>query len=926
MRVGGEIGVTIRGDNRPYKQVLEDSKRDTKKFEESVEKSTAAAEKAFYDLGHKIGESMRTGISRAGNYLTLGVTLPIIAATRSAINAASDLEESSSKVAVTFGTARKRIEEFGKSSAEAFGISKRAAFDFSSTFGGILRETKLSEDALAQMSVQLTKLGGDLASFKNIKPEEALEKLRAGLTGEYEPLKNIGYVLNEAAVAAKAAEMGFKGKTKELSESQKMLARYAIILDKTKDAQNDFKRTQDGVANQSRITRAEVEELAAEFGKELLPITKDAIKMGRELIRAFKDLEPAQRQQILKWVAIAAAAGPALKIISGLLAVTKSIIGIRDAYVTAQAAMAAADIARGRAAGGAAISIAGMGGSGFKPVGIAGGALALGAGVFAVSNELASRAVDAGNARYQESLKNNPPRFNQGTRPTFAGSHPENSAFGGLFKESKNLADTFREIANKGKVAVGPAKKDVVADLKGEINAKMAGGGLVGPINGKKIRAGGGGGGGSSIARENGPGWMEEMLAEIMEDVWDVVRDRVESVQDYFKNLKRQQFDHGGQRNRVDSFLFDKKNDPDSAAAKMGPLDLIKALGGLSGMDKADAQAERDAQLKDRQKQIDAIREQARETGVLAGMENTLLNLEQKKGSAFFSFYRANAESQAKTLVIQKEQTQAAQDYVRNLREELGLEKQLTEIQKLQQAVAAGGRMEHASPGEKFKAMWYAMGADAKKRGPFEQGTVIDTGAIAGTERYRDTIRDLAIEMGGLGDLTGYASERLRLLSSGMSETQAQHVIDTQRRIREMQELTNIVRGGADSMAQVMLDSFRAMGGGADDFFRTLIGGFRQTLADMAAEYLKSYFRRLMFDLVGNIFGGKGGVNLNGASDGGGQSMVTASGAARGPAAAPSIVVNMPIHTPDVGGFRRSQSQVMSDAVAIALTELKRTG
>lgn len=923
MRVGGEIGVTIRGDNRPYKQVLEDSKRDTKKFEDQVEKSTENAEKAFYELGHKIGESMRTGISKAGNALTLGITLPILAATKTAISAASDLEESTSKVGVTFGNAKKHVEAFGKTTAEAYGISKRAAFDYASTFGGILRETKLGEEAMAAMSIQLTKLGGDLASFKNIKPEEALEKLRAGLTGEYEPLKNIGYVLNEAAVAAKAAEMGFKGKTKELSESQKMLARYAIILEKTTDAQGDANRTQDSAANQARKVKAAFEELSAEFGTELLPLTKDVLKWTREMLGGLKDLEPAQRQQILKWIGIAAAAGPALKLLSGFLTVTRGIIALRTAYVGAQAAMATSTAAAGTAAAGATASLNAMR---LAYIGLAAAA--------AVPIIWTIKAVydfkGAADSAYSSTR-------NWAEQPFSFADYIKGQRDKGAKKSVSELAADYKKTQayqqyenspqRRANVRAYEERQAAASSLDGlEEQIRRAFQGLNG-LGGTITKGGVRGATKTSGMAPANPFGIDETLKAQMEEAQEAARKLAEEVGEWFISLRRQVFEHGGQRSRVESFLFDRKNDPSSVAAKMGPLDLIKALGGLSSMDKVDAQAEREAQLKDRQKQIEAIREQARESGVLAGIEDTLLKLEQKKGSAFFAYHADRAQAEVKTLILQKEQTAAAQEYIRGLREELGLEKQLTELQKLQSAVSAGGRMASADAGDKFKAMFYAMAADAKRFGPFQQSQVIDTGTSAAAERYKDTIRDLAIEMGGLGDITGVTSERLRLLGQGMSDVQAQHVIDTQRRLREMQELTNIVREGADSMAGVLLDSFKAIGGGFDDMLTTLAGGFRATLAEMAADYLRSQFRRMIFGLVGNLFAGGFGGNPNGASDtgqsmvsGGGQGIVTA----RGPS--PSIVVNMPIHTPDVGGFKRSQAQVTSEMVAIALQELKRSG
>lgn len=340
------------------------------------------AEKAARQLGERIGASIRSGIDKGGTALTVGVTLPIIAAANAAKNAARDLIEAQNKAKVVFGESIKLVSDFGDASAKAYGISNRAANEYSATFGNILQGTKLATPALAQMSVELTKLGADMASFNNLSIDESLEKIRAGLVGETEPLRTVGVLLSEAAVQAKAVQLGFKGKTKELSDSQKMLARYAIILEQTKKQQGDFARTSSEAANQERALKAETEDLAAKFGKDLLPLYKDGLSVARDLVGKFNSLDSEARKQIITWTAYAAAAGPVVKAVSllgGMVRFTREMIGLSDAYVAAQAKMAEADAMRsgvGGAAGGFF--------SRFIPVGTAGTAVAAGGSVLAL--------------------------------------------------------------------------------------------------------------------------------------------------------------------------------------------------------------------------------------------------------------------------------------------------------------------------------------------------------------------------------------------------------------------------------------------------------------------------------------------------------------------------------------------------------------
>lgn len=211
----------------------------------------AAGAKAFDLLG--------SAISGAGDFM------------KQSIEAASDLNESLSKSRVVFGASARTIEEWGRTMAEAGGLSTQAAVEAAATFGNFLTSLVGSRQKAAEMSMQLVQLASDLASFNNLDPTEVLQKLRSGLSGEAEPMRSLGVFLSEAKVKAKAMEMGLADAHGELSEGAKVLARYQIIMEETKTAQGDFARTADGLANSQRRLNAELINAQAALGEKLLP-------------------------------------------------------------------------------------------------------------------------------------------------------------------------------------------------------------------------------------------------------------------------------------------------------------------------------------------------------------------------------------------------------------------------------------------------------------------------------------------------------------------------------------------------------------------------------------------------------------------------------------------------------------------------------
>ena len=270
-------------------------------------------------------------MTSVGKDLSLGVTTPLLAMGGVAIKAASDLGESANKVNVVFGEQAAAIQQWASKSASAIGQSRQQALEAVGTYGNLFDSMGIGKDKAAQMSMGLVQLASDLSSFNNIDPTVALEKLRAGLTGETEPLRSLGVNLSAAAVQAKAMEMGLAGSTKEITPAISAQAAYALILEQTKNAQGDFARTSDGLANSSRIMKAQLTDAAATMGQHLLPIALKVVQGLNGMLESFNNLSPAAQKTILVIAGIAAAIGPVLVVAGTLI----------SSWVTVSAAFAA---------------------------------------------------------------------------------------------------------------------------------------------------------------------------------------------------------------------------------------------------------------------------------------------------------------------------------------------------------------------------------------------------------------------------------------------------------------------------------------------------------------------------------------------------------------------------------------------------------
>jgi phage-related protein len=193
---------------------------------------------------------------------------------KDAVAQASDVSESASKVGVVFGDAAQGVLDFAHTAASSMGLSQAQALEATGTFGNLFRAIGLGQKQSADMSTSLTKLAGDLASFNNTDPTQALDALRAGLLGETEPLRQYGVNLNAAQVQAEAVTLGLAKQGEQLTSAQTAQAAYALIMQQTALAQGDFARTSGGLANQTRIMSAQFADVKANVGAALVPFVQ----------------------------------------------------------------------------------------------------------------------------------------------------------------------------------------------------------------------------------------------------------------------------------------------------------------------------------------------------------------------------------------------------------------------------------------------------------------------------------------------------------------------------------------------------------------------------------------------------------------------------------------------------------------------------
>lgn len=191
---------------------------------------------------------------------------------KNAIKAAMDVVESESLFTVSMGSMAGAARAWSEDLQASLGLNAYEVRKNVGVFYNMTTSMGLTRDAAYKLSTELTELAYDMASFYNMPVDEMFTKLQSGITGETEPLKRIGILVLDNVIKQYAYAEGIANVGDELTEQQKVMARYIAIMAQTKNAQGDLARTIMSPTNQLRILKMQLQLASINLGNAFMPI------------------------------------------------------------------------------------------------------------------------------------------------------------------------------------------------------------------------------------------------------------------------------------------------------------------------------------------------------------------------------------------------------------------------------------------------------------------------------------------------------------------------------------------------------------------------------------------------------------------------------------------------------------------------------
>lgn len=236
-------------------------------------------------------------------YATYWLVMRAVGKLGGAVDLASQLTEVQNVVDTTFGDMASKVDDFTKTSIQDFGMSELTVKQISSRFQALGTSIGISSeqvangtavankalmsqnntlykttDSMADMSLNLTRLAGDMASFYDVDQADVAKSLQSIFSGTIAPLRRYGLDLTQATLSEWAMKNGLDANIKSMTQAEKVLLRYNYVMANTQAAQGDFAKTANTWANSVRVLKQEFQAWGSIIGSVVINALKPFVQ------------------------------------------------------------------------------------------------------------------------------------------------------------------------------------------------------------------------------------------------------------------------------------------------------------------------------------------------------------------------------------------------------------------------------------------------------------------------------------------------------------------------------------------------------------------------------------------------------------------------------------------------------------------------
>lgn len=272
-----QVNIDIIAKDKTTK-AMNSATKGVNKLKNNVQQSVATQQKSFNALGNTVR-----------NVIGGVIVFQALRFSKQMVDMASSVQEMQSKSSVVFGRfvndVRGQLQQFG----DEVGRSTFELEGMASSIQDTFVPMGFARGEASKLSVQLTKLAVDVASFNNASDTETMMAFQSALVGNHETVRRFGVVITEATLKQELLRMGITKNSKEVTNAEKVQARLNLIIAGTSDAHGDATKTSGSFANESKALSSALQELSVGITEQLLPSLSKTTNFFTRTVNSIKD-------------------------------------------------------------------------------------------------------------------------------------------------------------------------------------------------------------------------------------------------------------------------------------------------------------------------------------------------------------------------------------------------------------------------------------------------------------------------------------------------------------------------------------------------------------------------------------------------------------------------------------------------------------
>ena len=237
---------------------------------EQTAEQTKEISKGIKDIDRKVNVAFNYTAIRTFGRAMMNLTKTI----SKSVSASASYLENMNLLDVAFNNNTREADKFVNKLSEMYGLDESWGYRTVGIFKQLANAMGVSAEAGDKLATILTQLSIDTASLYNIDTSDAVSIFSSALAGQTKPARRLGADITQTTLQTTLDNAGIERYIVNLSYAEKRLLIVASLLQQLQQANNDWGRTIESVANQTRILHEQWNRLTRAIGNVFLPIVR----------------------------------------------------------------------------------------------------------------------------------------------------------------------------------------------------------------------------------------------------------------------------------------------------------------------------------------------------------------------------------------------------------------------------------------------------------------------------------------------------------------------------------------------------------------------------------------------------------------------------------------------------------------------------